>query len=291
MLSVPDALAARLGGATTLCHCWRLVLRDGSRIGFTDHDQDLVFDGLTHAAASGLDASEVETSLGFAATGGEVAGALMAAALCEGDLAGGRYDGATIESWLVDWSQPDARLLLDVGAIGEVSRSDVAFSAELRSLAHVFDETRGRLYQAQCSADLGDARCTVSLADPALRLSCKVLGVDAGASVKLSSTGRASGWFSGGAVEYGSRRLGTIRDHVERDGAAFINLWAPGSLMPLVGDSVTLVAGCDKSFETCRLKFSNELNFRGFPHMPGNDVMLSYVNPGEVGMDGGSLFK
>ena len=86
MRVIPDILAARLGGATTLCHCWRLLLRDGARLGFTDHDQDLTFDGLTHAAASGLDASDAESSLGFGAAGAEVNGALMAAALTESDL-------------------------------------------------------------------------------------------------------------------------------------------------------------------------------------------------------------
>lgn len=291
MRIIPDALAMRLSGATTLCHCWRLVLRDGARIGFTDHDRDVVFDGLTHAAASGLEASEVEASLGFAATGAEVAGALMAAALSEADLAGGRYDGATIETWLVDWSAPEARVLMDVGAIGEVSRTDHAFAAELRSLAHAFDETRGRLYQTLCSADLGDSRCKASLSGAAMRVTRKVVGLESGAMFKIETTGKASGWFSGGAVELGGRRLGTIRDHGERDGGALISLWAAPAAAPRIGEAVTLVAGCDKSFETCRTKFANQLNFRGFPHMPGDDLMLGYIRAGDVGMDGGSLFK
>ena len=54
MRVIPDSLAARLGGATTLCHCWRLVLRDGSRLGFTDHDRDITFDGLSLTGASVL---------------------------------------------------------------------------------------------------------------------------------------------------------------------------------------------------------------------------------------------
>jgi uncharacterized phage protein (TIGR02218 family) len=59
----------------------------------------------------------------------------------------------------------------------------------------------------------------------------------------------------------------------------------------VVGDSLTLLAGCDKSFETCRDKFANHLNFRGFPHMPGNDIALGYVHASDVAMDGGSLFQ
>src|SRR3712207_7264503 len=42
------------------------------------------------------------------------------------------------------------------------------------------------------------------------------------------------------------------------------------------GDAFTLSAGCDKSFSTCRDRFANSVNFRGFPHMPGNDFALSY---------------
>ena len=291
MRAIPDSLAARLGGATTLCHCWRLVLRDGARLGFTDHDRDLTFDGLTHAAASGLDASEVETSLGFAGAGGEVAGALMAAAMTEADLVAGRYDGATLENWLVDWLQPEARLLLDIGAIGEASRSDAAFTVEVCSLAQAFDEPRGRLYQSTCSADLGDARCGVAVTSPPMRVAATVVAVEGASYLKLSSTGRSNGWFSGGGLYAGERRLGTIRDHGERDGFAFVALWTAAPSVPGVGDAVALVAGCDKSFETCRTKFANHANFRGFPHMPGNDVALAYVQAGDVAMDGGSLFR
>ena len=291
MRPVSDTLAARLGGATTLCHCWRLVLRDGSRIGFTDHDRDLTFDGLAHAAASGLEASEVETSLGFSAPGGEVAGVLSAAALTEADLSSGRYDGASMETWLVDWAQPDARVLLDIAAIGEVSRSDSAFTAEVRSLAQSVDEPRGRLYQAVCSADLGDTRCRASLATAPFRVGCRALGIEGASVLRLSVSSQVSGWFSGGAAFMGALRLGTIRDHAERDGTNIVTFWAGVTVTPAIGDTITLVAGCDKSFETCGAKFANERNFRGFPHMPGNDLLLSYIKAGEVGMDGGSLFR
>ena len=187
--------------------------------------------------------------------------------------------------------QPEARVLLDIGAIGEASRTDVAFTVEVRSLAQSFDEPRGRLYQAACSADLGDQRCMVSLTAPPLRVSAQVVFVEGASSLKVSPTGRPDGWFSGGGLYAGVRRLGTIRDHRARDGFEVISVWAPLSPTPAVGDALELVAGCDKSFETCRAKFANQINFRGFPHMPGNDLALGYVHAGDVAMDGGSLFQ
>ncbi|MDX5493645.1 MAG: phage BR0599 family protein, partial [Alphaproteobacteria bacterium] len=31
----------------------------------------------------------------------------------------------------------------------------------------------------------------------------------------------------------------------------------------------------DKQFTTCRDRFANAVNFRGFPHMPGNDFVMA----------------
>ena len=63
----------------------------------------------------------------------------------------------------------------------------------------------------------------------------------------------------------------------------------PGPPVPVEpGDAFDIKAGCDKQFATCREKFSNAANFRGFPHMPGNDFLAAYPNRGDVGLDGES---
>ena len=43
-----------------------------------------------------------------------------------------------------------------------------------------------------------------------------------------------------------------------------------------VGDTFTIYAGCLKRYdEDCGpAKFNNQVNFRGFPKLPGNDAML-----------------
>jgi uncharacterized phage protein (TIGR02218 family) len=35
------------------------------------------------------------------------------------------------------------------------------------------------------------------------------------------------------------------------------------------GDGVTLYPGCDKTIDTCKNKFNNNLNFQGEPHFAG----------------------
>ena len=171
MREIPEALAVHLKGeATTTCHAWRLTRRDGTVMGFTEHDRDLEFDGTVFAAMTGFaDGGEVETGLGLSADAAEVVGAFSAEAITRADLAAGRYDGALVETFLVNWQSPDDHVLRSTRELGEVRNGPDAFQAELRSLAAKLDRPGGRIYARGCDAELGDARCRVNLDDPRRR--------------------------------------------------------------------------------------------------------------------------
>jgi uncharacterized phage protein (TIGR02218 family) len=42
------------------------------------------------------------------------------------------------------------------------------------------------------------------------------------------------------------------------------------------GSELELREGCDKRLETCVSRFGNAVNFRGEPHLPGNDLLTRY---------------
>ncbi len=295
MRTIPALLAAELAsGATTLCRCWKAIRRDGQSFGFTDHDRDLAFDAFTFRAASGIEASEAESLLGLAVGGGEVAGALQADAIREADIDSGLWDGATIETWLVDWRDVSRRMLLDAGQIGDIRRRGDAFTAEVRSLAHAFDRERGRRYEALCSADFGDARCGASLALATRRTTASIVAVaDATSFCVAALPGFAAGAFTGGTVAFASGansgRTVPVLSHSRIGAQEAIALWAPTIAALAVGDAIVLTVGCDKRFDTCRDRFTNAMNFRGFPHIPGNDFIMAYARAGEAGLDGGAL--
>ena len=297
MRDLPPDLAAHLaGGSTTLCHCWSLTRRDGATLGFTDHDRDLAFSGLTFAARSGLEAAEVSAELGFAVGGGEVAGALTSLGIADADVAGGLYDAATVETWLVDWTHPETRLLLDISTIGEVRRAGGAFVAELRGLMDRLDEERGRTYRATCGADLGDGRCRVDLADPRYRTGGTVLAPGGPGEMRVTLAGAfAAGTFTGGRLTWNTgANAGLSADIRAQDGeggGTRLELWQDPPRAVAAGDGFTLTAGCDKRVSTCRNTFSNTLNFQGFPHMPGNDFVIRQTPGSGPGLDGGSLFR
>lgn len=296
MLSLSPSMQAKLDGrATTFCHCWRLTRNDGVVMGFTDHDRDLSFNGVIFGANTGLSASQLEKGLGLAPGTSEGAGALSDDSLTESDLLNGLYDGASVETWLVDWTDLNDRVLLDVATIGEVRRGEMAFSAELRSNAHVFDQQRGRAFQRGCSADLGDARCGVDILSSTFRTSGVVVTY-AGGVLKLDLAASFElGFFTGGSLTFTSganagARL-TIKSHRQSEMRATLALWTPPGGAVLPGDAISIVAGCDKSPSSCKTKFDNIVNFRGFPHMPGNDRVIAYPSSLAPAMDGGSFFR
>ena len=294
MLAIPPALQARLdSGVTTLARCWLITRNDGVTQGFTDHDEDIVLNDVTCRAGSGLTASEASAQLGLAIGGTELSGALNDDTLTEADLAAGRYDAAAVEIWLIDWSEPSLKVKLSAGVLGEVRREGAAFTAELRGLAHRLAEDRGRLYTKTCNADLGDGRCTVDLTGATMRGEGAIAEVTATPAFRASGLGvYADGWFTAGRLNWtGGANAGQaveVKSHRAEGDVVTFELWQAMPEPLAAGDTFAVTAGCDKYFDTCVAKFSNAVNFRGFPHVPGNDFVIAYPVSGEPGHDGGS---
>ena len=214
MRAVPSDLADRLdSGAASLCHAWILTRVDGAVLGFTDHDRDLVVEGVVCTAASGWTAGAAETAAGFSPGQAAAVGGFDDAALSEADLAAGLYDGARVECRVVDWSAPQLAVRLWSARVAAAKVEGGAFTLALEGPLAALDRVAGRTFGRSCDAAFGDARC----------------GVDV---------------------------------------AAF-----PG-------------ATCDKRWITCRERFGNGLNFRGFPTAPGEDFLTLYPGEGERN-DGG----
>jgi uncharacterized phage protein (TIGR02218 family) len=294
MKQLPSALQAHLdSGTTTLAWCWRLTRGDGTSLGFTDHDRDLAFDGTTFEATSGFTASEIKDAVGLNVANLEVESALTSDRLNEDDLAAGLYDDAGVEIWRVNWQDVSQRVLMRSGSLGEVRRSGLAFTAEVRGLAHYLQQPKGRLFQYGCDADLGDARCTVDLDDPTYRGEGSVAAVSSARLFTATGlSGFAVDWFTRGLLTFTSGanqgRAQEVKRHGEGDPAS-IELWQPMAQPIAIGDSFTVTGGCDKRFTTCQTKFANAVNFRGFPHMPGNDYITAVARPGDPSNDGSSL--
>lgn len=256
----------------TIATCWRLDLKDGTTLGFTNHDRPIQYDGVTYQAASGFVPTEFEQSGSMAVDGMDVQAFLDSETITAADIAAGRYDKAEVRVFKLNWADLSMGILrIQRGWLGEISRMDALFVAEFRSLAQALQQRIGEEYLATCAADLGDQRCKVDLA------AITVAGtVTEGGTLGFTDTGRSevAGHFRYGLVTFTTgANAGRSMEVKAFDGQAF-ELFQPLPEPIEVGDAYDVYPGCDKHLDTCRDTFGNVPNFRGYPHIPGNDHMV-----------------
>lgn len=292
MAADPSAYRAHLAtGSTTRARCWRIKRVDGVHLGFTDHDRPLTFGGLTFEPDAAVAASEAQAKLGLGADDQEIVGALASDAITEADVRRGRYDGAEVVVWDVNWSDPDQRVEVAAYLLGEVERTEDGFRAEVRSRSTRLEKRAGRFCIPYCDATLGDARCGVDVSgEPFMRSGSVGALLDGGFSTD-DIPNKDTGFFDGGLLTWtGGPNAGLafkVREHV--NGASrWFYLWRDPPFPIQAGDAFEVVAGCNKTWDHCVTRFGNGPNFRGFPHMPGQGYPATFARRGERGQDGGS---
>ncbi len=268
-------------GATTVCRAWTVRRTDGTLLGFTDHDRDLVVDGVTCRADTGLTARALQQTTGLSVDNTEAVGALSDGSIREADLLAGRFDAADVRSYLVNWAMPGVWIEQFRGTFGEIVRAGGAFRAELRGLTEALNRPQGFAYQPGCSAVLGDSRCKFQSDTAGYFAEQAVEAVDDCRIFDFAGFGGFEDrWFEHGRFEVltgeAAGLVGVVKnDRLTADGRQ-IELWQSIGAVVLPGDRFRVFAGCSKSAATCRNKFANTLNFRGFPHIPGEDWLASY---------------
>lgn len=257
------------GEVTTIAFCWRIERRDGIAIGFTSHDRDLLIGGLPYRSTPGMLPSAIEKSDGLDADAVDVTGALTSEAIREDDLRAGRWDGAGLKMFAVDWNAPEETVPLARGELGAVSLEGGRFTAELRGPTAMLETPVVEETSPECRAELGDQRCRVDMAGRwQLR---NVISVD-DRDLVLDGTGDW-GW---GELRWIDGANGGLRSAVLSSSGTTVTLREPPPFTVQAGERVMIAEGCDKRLTTCASRFGNAANFRGEPHLPGNDLLTRY---------------
>ncbi len=283
MKKIDTATSAHIRGeVTTLCRCWIIDLVDGVRFGFTDHDENNEVNGVLCERDAGAESSSVEERIGLNIDASEIHGALQSDRITADDINSGKYDGGKITTYFVNWKAPGQHFIDQVLLIGEITQQDGVFRFELQSMTSMLDHTRGRHFIKRCQADLGDVRCKVALDTSGFSGVGTVAEILSPYSLEISGLDDFEpNWFSFGHLRWISGKNDgrgiEVAIHVVEDGIVRLTLWQAMSAAVDVGDTFTITTGCDKTFKTCKEKFSNSLNFQGFPHMPGDGFAVSHA--------------
>jgi len=252
--------------------CWRLERRDGVTIGLTSHDRALAVGGLDYVPAPGITPSAILRGGDPRAELTEVAGALSSAALSEADLDAGRWDGATAVLHLTEWTAPGVLWLeLARGTLGSVAKSGASYSVALRGPGELLGQAAAPATSPTCRARLGDADCTVDLRGRQL---VAPLADVAGERVRFEGLGA---WLYGfGSVRWLTGPCAGIGQMIVDQDGDDLFLAEPPPLALTPGMRALLTQGCDKRLASCAGRFSNAVNFRGEPFLPGIDLLTRY---------------
>ncbi len=164
--TIPSGLASQVGQSATqdmLTHwamCWLLTRTDAVQMGFTAFDQPIVISGVTYQPALSFKSTAIRSSADGQVDNTEVIGILDSTTITEADLQAGKYDNATVQIFLVDWTQPASGIIkLKLCFFGGVSRGQNQFKAELNGLGHILKSYYGSFYSPNCRNDFGDTSC------------------------------------------------------------------------------------------------------------------------------------
>ena len=295
MKSASTALKTHLQkGCTTLARLYKLTRKDGQVFTFTDHDKDLSTVGLEgtftddnpstggyvyEAAVGGMSPTAIENHSDLSADNQELTSIIDSVVIKEEELRYGIWDAADVEIRLVNWADlTQGELKLRKGKLGNMTLKNGMLTAEVLGLTNPLQQIQGRSFGPTCDAELGDSRCQAVVpvftgsanANPSVGIS------DSHHVTPYSGLTTTEDYFSDGIMTFTSGGNSGLSFQIKYWNGA--TLYLQGALfVPIVdGDTFTISPGCDHTIPTCHSKYGNEINFQGFPKMPGQDEIMKY---------------
>lgn len=277
-LTLPAALDAAVKfEVLTLAHLIEITRQDGFVLRLTDCDSDLTVGGFLYRSDIGFTASALLIGMNLQqAQGLTLTIGLKDDGITDNDLRKRRYDGADVQYYECDFTQPtDSKLLIFKGRIGRAAYRDTG-DAELEILPFVDDTVRyaDEIYQQTCRNSLGDSLCRFAILSFGINFTVTRVGSATSFFVDTfgpTAAGRPDQeyfsegqlkWLTGGNTEWAS-------DIIHSDyGTLNIKTFFPPPVTPAVGDTGLMYPGCNKALSTCQSKFDNVLNFNGEPYVP-----------------------
>lgn len=294
MKTCSTALAAHINqGQTTYCTLLQVTRQYDSAIyGFTEHDQDLFFGGVTYLSTTSYNRFNLNAKNTGDPSTTELSGAFDDI-ITRADVLAELWDNAQLQLLLVNWADlTQGSMILSTGSFGEFEVQEFGFKVSLYGLSRLLTFLGGELCSPDCRSDFGAAAlangnpgCAPggALADGttinSLLQTLTVTGTDGVRTMVVSGLVNTGKPFNGGLATFLAGNNKNLSGEVlSVDFSTGTIVLRPTVLLSAisVGDTLSLFPACDKTFLTCSSIWKNALNNQSEPHVPDPGAVLSY---------------
>jgi uncharacterized phage protein (TIGR02218 family) len=275
---------------TRWAQIWTITRTDDEVYRFTSLDRDLEFGGHTYQACDSLvpSASEAVSEADAAGTM-DLSGAIGPDGITERDLFGGKFDGATVDAWLVPWSGKESPKPLLTGTFGRVEQSETGFKVEILGDGAKLTQTPlisliqpGCRWLAQKYGGFGGSFCGKDLT--ALTVTGTVDSATGQRAFVDAARAETAGYFTRGKVTFTTgNNAGVSAEIKEHAAGGSFELWPRLAFPVLAGDEYSMTPGCTGLHEAsggtngCEA-WDNKRRFGGFRKVPGGDKRSAAAN-------------
>lgn len=268
--------------STSVCSCLLIERSDGLIIGITDLDENFVFEDVFYYC--GMDVSAIATTETTSVDNMEMTVIAGNDVITEKDIEVGLWNGSKLRLFEINFLDltPGRKNTIKRGTYGEARLKRGSYVLEFRSLTQALQQPQGHATQKTCRVrfgSVGEGKCNVNGGDLApYTHTMMITEVVSNWQFSVSSiSGIENDYFKEGTIRFLTGNNSVLGEYKVKD---FIDdeltLSIPFPFTVNVGDTVEVIAGCEKRFdEDCVGKFDNGPNFQGEPHMPGFDSVAS----------------
>jgi hypothetical protein len=190
--SISEELKAHFAeDVTTIAICWKIERKDGTVMGFTNHDEIIIYEGVSYSPFSSADISNMEQMGGTGVDNLDIAIAFDDSYITRSDVERGRYDFAEIFVFLINYNDTSMGILMLLsGTLGKAGMDEYDATIEMNSLSDKLQNRIGRKYGYKCDAEFGSTRCFIGWPITAVDLGSNWIAIDGDMTALFAATDR-----------------------------------------------------------------------------------------------------
>lgn len=250
---------------TKIVTCIKIVATDLDNLYLTDYDQDIVFENVMYRAITSFTPNSIINSNELAHDNFSISGVVDNIYITEEKIRKGSLSNAYLEVFTIDLFRNATKNILKKGWIGGVKYSNGSFVIDVNSIGHKTKNFIGNCYSYDCRAKFGDQFCKKKLSDYSFEGTVTL--IKDSYSFLDENRNEPDEYFSRGLIIFETGEYKNKTYNIRSFNNKIIIL--EHALNLRIGDKFKIIAGCDKTLDSCSKKFDNVLNFRGEPFIPG----------------------